>query len=104
MSCKFRVNDEVIVISGKDKGKKGFIKKIYHKYNKVIINGINLIYKHVKSIPNKNIPGGIVRKESFIDISNISHFCVNTDKTSKIGFKVDKNKKVRYLKRNKMVF
>ncbi len=100
MSSRFRVNDEVIIITGKDRGKKGIIKKI--KFNKVIISGLNLVFKHQKSIPNRNIIGGIFRKESLINISNISHFC-NKNIISKVGFKFNKNKKVRYLKRNKMI-
>ncbi len=102
MSSKFRLNDEVIIISGKDKGKKGTIKKIFK--NKVIIDGINLVIKHQKSIPSKNIIGGKIYKESFISISNISHFCKNSNKNSKIGFKFINNKKVRYFKCSKIIF
>ncbi len=102
MSAKFRLNDEVIIISGKDKGKKGIIKKIFK--NKVIIDGVNLVIKHQKSIPSKNIVGGKVYKESFINISNISHFCKNSNKISKIGFKFINKKKVRYFKCSKIIF
>ncbi len=102
MSAKFRLNDEVIIISGKDKGKKGIIKKIFK--NKVIIDGVNLVIKHQKSIPSKNIVGGKVYKESFINISNISHFCKNSNKSSKIGFKFINKKKVRYFKCSKIIF
>ncbi len=102
MSCKFRVNDEVLIITGKDKGKKGFIKKIVG--NKVLIDGINLVLKHQKPIPSQNILGGKIYKESYIDISNVSHFCKNSSKKSKIGFKFVNKKKVRYLKCNKLIF
>ncbi len=102
MSCKFRVNDRIIVISGKDKGKKGIIKKIIG--NKVLVDGINLVLKHQKSIPSKNILGGKIYKESYISISNISHFCKNSNKKSKVGFKFVNNKKVRYLKYSKLIF
>ncbi len=105
MSCKFRVNDEVIVISGKDKGKKGIIKKI--KFNKVIINNINLIYKNIKSNVINNIIGKIIKRESWINISNISHFFLDKNNKiifSKVGFKYLKNKKkVRYLKYNNLL-
>ncbi len=103
MFKKFRLNDEVLVISGKDKGKIGFIKKILKKKNKVIINGINMVYKHKKSIPSNNIIGGIIKKESNIDISNISHFCSKNNKRSKVGFCMVKNKKFRYLKINNIL-
>ncbi len=102
MSCKFRVNDEVIVITGKDKGKKGVITKILG--NKILVRGINLVLKHQKSIPSKNILGGKIHKESFINISNVSHFCTTTNKKSKIGFKFVNKKKVRYFKCSKLFF
>ncbi len=105
MSCKFRINDKVIVISGKDKGKKGIIKKI--KFNKVIISNINLVYKNIKSNIINNIIGKIIKKESWIDISNISHFFLDKNNKvilSKVGFKYLKNKKkVRYLKYNNLL-
>ncbi len=104
MANKFRVNDKVIIISGKDKGKIGIIKKIFNKNNKVIIDGLNIFYKHQKSIPSNNILGGIIKKEACIDISNISHFCNKYNKISKIGFTFDNNKKVRYLKFNNLKF
>ncbi len=102
MSNKFRINDEIIIISGKDKGKKGIIKKFLFNKNKVIIDGLNMVYKHQKSIPSKNILGGIIKKESYINISNISHFCVKSNKKSKIGFSVVNKKKIRYLKLSKL--
>lgn len=102
MSYKFRVNDEVVVISGRNKGKKGVIKKIVG--NKILVDGINLVLKHQKPIPSRNILGGKIYKESFISISNVSHFCKNSNKKSKIGFKFINNKKVRYLKYNKLIF
>ncbi len=102
MANKYKVNDKVIIISGKDKGKTGIIKKILHKRKKVIIDGLNVVYKHQKSIPSNNIIGGIIKKESFIDISNISHICNQNNKISKIGFMYKNNKKIRYLKLNKL--
>ncbi len=103
MSNKFKVNDEILIISGKDKGKIGIIKKVFLNKNKVIINGLNMVYKHKKSIPSKNIIGGIIKKESCIHISNISHFCIKTNKRSRIGFCFIKGKKFRYLKLNKII-
>ncbi len=103
MSKKFKLNDEVLIISGKDKGKIGFIKKIYKKIDRVIINGLKMVYKHKKSIPSNNVIGGIIKKESKIHISNISHFCSKRNKRSKIGFRYIKNKKFRYLKLNNIL-
>ncbi len=104
MSLKFRVNDEIIVISGKNKGKKGIISKIFVKLNKVIINKVNLVHKHQKPIPNVNGSGGIILKESLIDISNISHFCkCKLLKLSKVGFKYINKKKKRFLKKGNLI-
>ncbi len=100
MSLKFRVNDEVIVIVGKDKGKVGKIKKVFINLNKVIVENLNLVFKHNKSRPENNIFGNISRKESLLDISNISHFIPYSNKLSKVGFRYQNKKKVRYLKRN----
>ncbi len=97
MSNKFRINDKVIIICGKDKGKRGIIKKIFVKKKKVIVNGINLVYKNKKS----NL-GGIVKIESCIDISNISHFCYNSFKKLKLGFKYKNGKKFRFFKIKKL--
>ncbi len=102
MSYRFRVNDEVIVIAGKDKGKKGLIIKIVD--NKVLVSGVNMVLKHQKPIPSRNILGGKVNKESFINISNVSHFCKSTNKKSRIGFKFVDKKKVRYFKCSKLIF
>ncbi len=104
MSKKFCINDEVIIIVGKDKGKRGIIRSI--KKDKVIVSGVNYIYKNIKSLPKKNIIGGIIKKESWIHISNISHFILNNKNKiilSKIGFKYLNNKKIRFLKYNNLV-
>ncbi len=104
MSCKFHINDKIIVISGKDKGKISFIKKV--NFNKVIVDNVNLVFKNIKSVPSSNIVGNIIKKESWINISNISHFIVNSNNKiilSKVGFKYIKNKKVRYLKYNNKI-
>ncbi len=105
MACKFRLNDKVVIITGKDKGKEGIIKKISLKNNRVLLDGLNLVFKHKKSIPSNNIVGGIYKKESWVNISNISHFCIISGEIfiSRIGFMYIKNKKKRYLKYNNMI-
>lgn len=100
---KLRKNDDVIVISGKDKGKRGTL--VFIKKDLVIIEGINLIKKHVKPNPNKQIEGGIVEQESFLHISNVALYNVALNKSDRIGFKYIKNnknkkEKVRYFKSN----
>ena len=90
---KLRKGDEVIVLSGKDKGKTGKIIKVLPKKDKAIVADINKVKKNQK--PDKNQPGGIIDKEMPIHISNLSFFDPNTKKGIKIGYKILKDKKVR---------
>jgi len=91
---KLKKGDEVIVLAGKDKGKKGKIVRIIPEYRKAIVSDINKVKKHQK--PGNNEPGGIVEKEMPIQISNLSFFDSKLNKGVRLGFKViDNNKKVR---------
>ena len=90
---KLKKGDEVIVLTGKDKGKKGKIIKIIPKTNKAIVSDINKVKKHNK--PDNNQPGGITEKEMPIHISNLSFFDSVSNKGIKIGLKISNNKKVR---------
>jgi len=95
--CK---GDEVIVISGKDKGKRGKLVKIISG-NKVIVENINKVKKHVKGNYLKNITSGIIEKEMPLNISNIAVFNLEKNKADKVGFKILENgKKVRIFKSN----
>ena len=95
MSIKFRLKkgDEVIVLTGKDKGKTGKIVKMLPKENKAIVSEINRVKKNQK--PDNNQPGGIVDKEMPIQISNLSFYDVQLKKGVKIGYKFDNDKKIR---------
>tara|TARA_B100001996_G_scaffold341371_1_gene295378 strand:+ start:199 stop:516 length:318 start_codon:yes stop_codon:yes gene_type:complete len=91
---KLKKGDEVIVISGKDKGKKGKIIRVLIENRKVVVSDINKVKKHQK--PGNNEPGGIIEKEMPIDISNLAYFDSATNKGVRIGFKINKeNKKIR---------
>ena len=91
---KLKKGDEVIVISGKDKGKTGKIVKFVSEQRRVIVSEINKVKKHQK--PNNNEPGGIIEKEMPIHISNIAFFDSNLKKGVRIGYKLNKeNKKIR---------
>ena len=92
---KFRLKkgDEVIVLTGKDKGKKGKIIKMFPEKNKATVSDINKFKKHQK--PDNNQPGGIVEKEMPIHISNIALFDSENNKKTKITYKIDNNKKIR---------
>ena len=92
---KIKKGDTVKVIAGKDKDKEGKVISVDRKNNKVVVEGINKITKHEKpSVANQN--GGIVQKEAPIDASNVMY--VHKGKPTRIGFKIEKDKKVRYAK------
>ncbi len=95
MTTKFKLKkgDEVIVLAGKDKGKTGKIIKMIPKIMKVIVSDINKVKKNQK--PDNNQPGGIVDKEMPLHISNLAFYDSELKKGIKIGFKIEKNKKIR---------
>ena len=100
MNTKFKIKkgDEVIVLAGKDKGKKGKIVKVLPKINKAIVSDVNKVKKHQK--PGNNEPGGIVEKEMPIHISNLNYFDSKLNQGVRIGFKLNKDgKKIRVNKK-----
>lgn len=92
--------DTVIVIAGKDKGKKGRVLAAYPKKERVLVEGINLVKKHTR--PSQNNPqGGIVTQEAPIHVSNVSLIDPKSGKPTRIGYKVlDNGKKVRVAKKS----
>ena len=96
MIKKYKKGDEVIVKTGKDKGKIGKISKVINNLDKVVITGVNISKKHQK--PSQESKGGIINKEMPIHISNILAYDAKTKKSSKIGFKIEDGKKIRILK------
>ena len=98
---KIRKNDEIIVITGKDKGKRGTVNRIVSE-KKLVVGGVNIVKKHQKPNPNANIPGGIIDKEMPLDISNVAIYNKETDKADKVGFMIKDDKtKVRVFKSTK---
>ena len=100
---KLKKGDSVIIISGKDKGKKGEILKVIEP-DKLVISNINLAKKHVKPNPNKQETGGILEREMPMHISNVMILNPLTKKSDRIGFKkLEDGKKVRIYKSNQEV-
>ncbi len=93
-------DDTVIVITGKDKGKKGRIIAAYPRENRVLVEGVNMVKKHQK--PNQANPqGGIIEKEAPIHVSNVMHIDPKSGAATRIGYKVlDNGNKVRYAKKS----
>ena len=100
MASKIRREDEVIVIAGKDKGKTGKVLKVITGTDRLIVEGVNLIKKHQKPVPQLQQPGGIVEKEASINVSNVAILNPETGKADRVGFKFEDGKKVRTFKSN----
>lgn len=96
---KIRKGDEVAVLTGKDKGKRGTVLRV--DVDAVVVEGINRVKKHVRPNPMKGQVGGIVEKEMPIQISNVAVFNAATQKADRVGFKVlEDGRKVRVFKSN----
>ncbi len=95
---KLRKGDNVQVLSGKDKGKSGAIISIFPKQNRALVKDVNVVKKHQK--PSKQSAGGIINKELSIHLSNLLLLDTKSGKKTRIGFKIQDKKKVRYAKKS----
>ena len=100
MAAKIKKGDYVVVLTGKDKGRKGEVTKVFPKEGRVIVSGVRMVKRHVR--PTQWDPeGGIRSFEAPIDISNVAHLDPKDGKPTRVGFKVLKDgKKVRVAKRS----
>ena len=96
---KIKRDDEVVILAGKDKGKRGKVRKVLDN-DKLIVSGINMIKKHTKPNPQAGVAGGIVEKEAPIQVSNVAIFNPETGKADRVGFKVEGDNKIRIFKSN----
>ena len=95
---KIKRDDEVIVIAGKDKGKRGKVLKVLEK-SRLLVAGVQMIKKHQKPNPQAGVAGGIIEKEAPIQVSNVALFNSATNKGDRVRFKVlEDNKKIRIFK------
>ncbi|WP_417763618.1 50S ribosomal protein L24 [Shewanella sp.] len=99
MAAKIRRDDEVIVLTGKDKGKRGKVTDVLST-GQLIVAGVNLVKKHQKPNPQLGITGGIIDKEAPIQASNVAIFNPASGKADRVGFRVEDGKKVRFFKSN----
>ncbi|MFM1894940.1 MAG: hypothetical protein RLZZ385_14 [Pseudomonadota bacterium] len=97
---KLKRDDEVVVIAGRDKGKRGTITRLLDS-ERVIVSGVNMVKRHTRPNPNAGQPGGIVEKEAAIHISNIAIFNPQTNRADKVGIKeLEDGRKKRVFKSN----
>jgi large subunit ribosomal protein L24 len=98
---KIRKGDQVVVITGKDKGKRGTVLSMLLETERAVVEGINRVKKHTKPNPMKGTTGGIVEKEMSIHLSNIAIFNPTSGKADRVGFKtLDDKRKVRVFSSN----
>lgn len=98
--ARIRKNDQVVILAGKDKGKRGVVLRVLDDGH-VVVEGVNRVKKHQKPNPMRNIQGGIVEKEMPIDVSNVALYNVATQKADRVGYKVlEDGRKVRVYKSN----
>jgi len=97
---KIRKGDEVVVTTGRDKGKRGTVLSVLDT-GRVVVEGVNKVKRHTRPNPMKGVTGGILEKEMSIHISNVALFNGATQKADRVGFKVlEDNRKVRVFKSN----
>ncbi|MCL4104264.1 UNVERIFIED_CONTAM: hypothetical protein GTU68_035126 [Idotea baltica] len=94
---KIKRDDEVIILAGKDKGKRGKVRKVLDN-GKLLISGINMVKKHTKPNPQMGVAGGIVEQEAPIQGSNVAIFNASSNKADRVGIKVDGDSKIRVFK------
>jgi large subunit ribosomal protein L24 len=88
LQTPIRRNDNVLVVTGKDRGKRGRVMKVLPERNRLIVEGVNMIKRHTRPNPNANIQGGIVEREASLHASNVQLICPECGAQTRIGRKV----------------
>jgi large subunit ribosomal protein L24 len=88
LATPLRKNDSVLVITGKDRGKRGRVLKVFPERNRLIVEGVNLIKRHTKPNPGKQVKGGIVSREASMHASNVQLVCPECGVQTRIGHKL----------------
>ena len=99
---KLKRDDEVIVVAGKDKGKRGTVSQL--SGDRVVVSGVNMVKRHTKPNPNAGVQGGIVEKEAALHVSNVAIFNPETNAADRVGIQIDEDgNKQRIFKSNGQV-
>ena len=99
MTAKVRKGDRVVVTTGRDKGKKGEVLKVFPKEDRALVSGVNVVKRHQRQTPR--VQGGIVNKESPVHLSNLAHIDPKSGEPTRVGFKVlGDGRKVRFAKKS----
>ena len=104
LASPIRKNDNVLVITGRDRGKRGRVLRVLPSKARVIVEGVNFIKKHTKANPQKNIKGGIVEREAALSASNVQIVCPECGAPTRIGNRrLDDGRRVRFCRKCKGV-
>lgn len=96
---KIKKGDEVIVIAGKDKGRRGEVARVIPEANKVVVSNVNMVKKHQRANPQAGQAGGIIEKEMPLHVSNVAIYNPSTEKADRVGIRVlEDGRKVRFFK------
>ena len=95
LQSPIRKNDNVLVIAGKDRGKRGRVLKVLPAKNRLVVEGVNMIKRHTKPNPGRNIKGGIVEREAAIHSSNVMLIDPESNEATRIGSKLEGDRRVR---------
>ena len=98
MVATIKKGDKVVVLTGRDKGKEGEVLKVLPTDNRAVVQGVNRMKRHQR--PTQTSAGGIIEQEAPIHLSNLAHMDPKDGKPTRVGFKVEGDKKVRYAKRS----
>jgi large subunit ribosomal protein L24 len=98
---RFKIGDEILVTSGKDKGKRGNIERVYQGESKVLVAGANLFKKMVRQTSDRTNTGGLVLIARPLPVGNIAVWCKKCDKPTRVGYRMEKDKKIRFCRKCK---
>jgi len=91
---KIKKGDKVVVITGRDKGKTGEVMKVLREENRLIVQGVHMVKRHQRQ--TMQVQGGIVEKEASIHVSNVAHIDPETKKPTRVGYRMDGERKIRF--------
>ena len=95
VKMKIRKGDQVVVITGRDRGKKGEVVRVLAKENRVVVQGVNMVKRHMRA--SRTETGGIIEREAPIQVSNVAHIDPKSGQATKVGYKfLDDGRKVRF--------
>lgn len=98
---KIKKGDEVIVITGKDKGRRGEVARVLAETDKVVVTNVNMVKKHQKPNPQRGVSGGIIEKEMPLHVSNVAIYNPATQKADRVGVRtLEDGRRVRFFKSN----